>query len=274
MDSGIKLDRLKSIIKDARRVAVAFSGGVDSTFLLKVAYDVLQDKVTAVTVNSCVFSKREMDEAVSFIKSLGICHVIITFDIFDIKGFSDNLPQRCYLCKKGIFREIIKIAKKLGIKYIADGSNVDDLEDYRPGTAALEELGIASPLREAGLTKAEIRTLSREMGLTTWDRPAAACLASRIPYGHIISRDKLKMIEKGEKYLLKLGFKQVRVRHHGDMARIEVADEERELFFNKELMDKAYCVFKDIGFKYTALDLRGYRTGSLNETVESEKRGL
>jgi uncharacterized protein len=274
MTLGIKLDRLKSIIKDARRAAVAFSGGVDSAFLLKVAHDVLQNKVTAVTVDSCVFSKREMNEAVRFTESLGIDHVIVEFDIFDIEGFSDNPPQRCYLCKKVIFGEILKIAKKVGIKYIADGSNVDDLEDYRPGMAALEELEIASPLREAGLTKPEIRAMSREMGLTTWDRPAAACLASRIPYGHIISRDKLKAIEKGEKYLLELGFKQVRVRHHGDMARIEVADEERELFFNKELMDKAYCVFKDIGFKYAALDLRGYRTGSLNETVESEKRGL
>jgi uncharacterized protein len=274
MNLGIKISRLKSIIKDAGRVAVAFSGGVDSTFLLKVAHDVLQDKVTAVTVDSCVFLKREMDEAKSFAEGLAISHVIVNFDIFDIKGFSDNPPQRCYLCKKGIFREIIKIAEKLGIKYIADGSNVDDLEDYRPGIAALKELGVASPLREAGLTKAEIRTLSREMGLATWDKPAVACLASRIPYGHIISKDKLKMIEKAEDYLLKLGFKQVRVRHHGDIARIEVEDGERELFFNKELMDKAYCRFKDIGFKYAALDLRGYRTGSLNETVEREKRGL
>ena len=248
-------------------MAVAFSGGVDSTFLLKVAHDVLGDNAIAVTARSSTYPEREFKEAVNFAAQNNIEHVVIVSEELEIEGFSENPVDRCYFCKRELFSKIAGIAKEKGIKFVADGSNVDDLGDYRPGLKAVAELGVVSPLREAGMTKEDIRALSKEMGLATWDKPAFACLSSRFPYGQKITKEKLEMVDKAEQYLLDLGFKQVRVRHHGDVARIEVAAHERRKFFDEQLMDRISGEFKKIGFTYTALDLKGYRTGSMNETL-------
>ncbi|MCR4434690.1 MAG: ATP-dependent sacrificial sulfur transferase LarE [Clostridiales bacterium] len=264
-----KLELLKKNIEKMESMAVAFSGGVDSTFLLKVAHTVLKDKAVAVTARSSTYPKRELDEAVEFVRSIGIRHIVIDSEELDIEGFSGNPVNRCYFCKKTLFSKIREVAEENGIEFIADGSNMDDLDDYRPGMQAVRELHVASPLKEAGLTKNDIRQLSKEMGLPTWDKPSFACLASRVPYGQEITREKLNMIEKAEQYLLDLGFKQVRVRHHGDIARIEVPPQEIGRFFNSELTGKVHDTLKEIGFSYVTLDLKGYRTGSMNEVIKT-----
>jgi len=266
-----KLKQLEQHIKQMGFLAVAYSGGVDSTFLLGVAYDVLQDRVIAVTARSATYPEREFKQAAEFTRTNGIQHIVIEFDELEIKGFTDNLPNRCYLCKYELFSKIKEVAGKHCIQFIAEGSNIDDLGDYRPGMQAIKELGIISPLKDAGMGKDAIRILSKQMGLPTWDKPAIACLASRFPYGVKITREKLAMVDKAEQYLLDLGFKQVRVRHHGDTARIEVAQAERLKFFDLELMDDVYKQFREIGFAYTSLDLKGYRTGSLNEVIDTKK---
>lgn len=262
-----KLETLKSSLKNMDKLIIAFSGGVDSTFLLKVACDVLKDNVIAVTARSSTYPEREYKEAVNFIKTLSAKHMVIISEELDIEGFSKNPVNRCYYCKKELFSKIKEIAKQNHIQYIADGSNMDDLGDYRPGLKAIDELGIVSPLKEAGMTKEDIRTLSKEMGLPTWNKPAFACLSSRFPYGQEITKEKLEIVDKAEQYLLDLGFKQVRVRYHNEIARIEVSSNERKHFFNEDLMDKVYTEFKKIGFNYVTLDLKGYRTGSMNETI-------
>ena len=269
MNPTEKLDVLKENILKKKSLVVAFSGGVDSTFLLKVAYDVLKENVLAVTAKSSTYPEREYKEAVSFIEKLGARHMVIVSEELDIDGYSKNPINRCYYCKKELFSKIRDIAVENGITYIADGSNVDDLGDYRPGMKAVKELEVVSPLREARMTKEDIRILSKEMNLPTWDKPAFACLSSRFPYGQEITREKLEMVDQAEQFLLNEGFKQVRVRHHGEIARIEVSTAERSKFFNEELLDKVYAEFKRIGFSYTSLDLKGYRTGSMNETILS-----
>jgi len=268
-DAGYKLEQLKENLSRLESVAVAFSGGVDSTFLLKVARDVLREKVVAVTARSATFPGRELREAVSFAEAVGVRHVVIESEELDIDGFSANPVNRCYLCKKELFSKIIAVAREHGLKRVVEGSNADDPNDYRPGLIAIRELHILSPLKEASLGKDEVRMLSRELGLPTWDKPAYACLSSRIPYGQEITRKKLRAIEEGEQFLLDLGFRQVRVRHHGDIARIEVAASERVRFADAALMDKIDAAFKARGFAYVALDLKGYRTGSMNEVIDT-----
>jgi len=268
------LKQLQCHIEKMGSLAVAYSGGVDSTFLLKVAHDVLQDRAIAVTARSSTYPEREFKEAAEFTRRAGIKHIIIHSEELEIEGFTNNPPNRCYLCKYELFSKIKEVAQKYNIKYIAEGSNINDLGDYRPGMQAIKELGIISPLKDAGLGKDAIRKLSKQMGLPTWDKPAFACLASRFPYGEKITQEKLAMVDRAEKYLLSLGFKQVRVRHHGDTARIEVAGKERLKFFDLELMNNVYKQFQEIGFAYTALDLKGYRTGSMNEVIDTRQNIL
>jgi uncharacterized protein len=271
MELQDKLKQLRRHIEKLGSLAVAYSGGVDSTFLLKIAHDVLQDHAIAVTAQSSTYPKREFKEAAEFTRNAGIRHIVIQSEELEIEGFTNNPPNRCYLCKYELFSKIKDVAVKYHIQYIAEGSNIDDLGDYRPGMQAIKELGIISPLKDAGLGKVDIRKLSKEMGLPTWDKPAFACLASRFPYGEKITRDKLAMVDRAEQYLLNLGFKQVRVRHHGDTARIEVAEAERPKFFDLKLMDNVYKQFQKIGFAYTSLDLKGYRTGSMNEVIDTQQ---
>ena len=262
---------LQENLKALGSAAVAFSSGVDSTFLLKVAHDVLGDKAIAITAQSCSFPKRELNEAKAFCEKEGIQHVICQSEELEIEGFSKNPPNRCYLCKKELFEKIGDIAKKNGIEYIAEGSNMDDNGDYRPGLIAVKELGVKSPLREAKLTKAEIREYSKELGLPTWDKQSFACLSSRFVYGETINEEKLGMVDKAEQLLLDMGFHQVRVRIHGMMARIEIEPSEFPLIMQEENRDKITKYFKSIGFTYVTLDLMGYRTGSMNETLDIQK---
>ena len=267
MEIENKLESLKKHLKQLKSVAVAYSGGVDSTFLLKVAHDVLGEDVIAVTARSSTYPEREFREAADFVCKMGIRHVVIISEELDIEGFSENPTNRCYYCKRELFSKIIEVAQSNNIRHIVEGSNVDDLGDYRPGMQAIKELEIGSPLRKAGLTKEDIRILSKKMNLPTWDKPSFACLSSRFPYGQKITSNKLQAVDQAEQFLLDLAFRQVRVRHHGDIARIEVSAAERNKFFDTKLMDRIYEKFKQLGFMYTALDLKGYRTGSMNEVI-------
>ncbi|WP_010243101.1 ATP-dependent sacrificial sulfur transferase LarE [Acetivibrio cellulolyticus] len=267
MDASAKLEKLKKHIESLGSAVVAFSGGVDSSFLLKVAFDVLGNNVLAVTAKSATFPEREYNEAVEFINKYGIRHLTIASEELELEGFAQNSTNRCYICKHELFSKINDIAKKENLKYVFEGSNHDDLSDFRPGLKAVEELLVVSPLREAELTKDDIRFLSKEMGLSTWDKPSFACLSSRFPYGQTITREKLQMVDKAEQFLIDLGFRQVRVRHHGELARIELSPNEIEQVFRKNLANNIYAYFKELGFTYTSLDLKGYRTGSMNETL-------
>jgi uncharacterized protein len=267
-----KLENLKESIRRMGSLAVAYSGGVDSTFLLKVAHDVLDANVIAVTARSSTYPEREFREATDFAQKIGVRHRVIVSEELDIEGFSDNPVDRCYFCKRELFTKILDVARRSGLKYVADGSNIDDLGDYRPGMKAVMELGIVCPLKEAGMGKNDIRILSKEMNLPTWDKPAFACLSSRFPYGQKITKEKLEVIDKMEQFLMDLGFRQVRVRHHGDIARIEVSADERPKFFDTDLMDRIHEKFGQFGFAYVALDLKGYRTGSMNEVIDTGKK--
>ncbi len=266
-----KLEKLKNIIGEQKSAAVAFSGGVDSTFLLKVAAEVLGDRVVAVTAHSSTYPERELREAIEFAKDNSIHQRVIISEELDVDGFSDNPVNRCYLCKNELYEKIKAVAAEEGMECIFEGSNVDDLGDFRPGMQAVREHGVISPLREAQLTKEEIRLLSKEIGLQTWDKQAFACLSSRFPYGEKITKERLKMIDRAEQLLLDMGFKQVRVRFHKDIARIEVTQESFGKIIEPAIREKIYSEFKNIGFMYTALDLKGYRTGSMNEGLDSSK---
>ena len=263
-----KLEHLKEYLYDLGSVAVAFSSGVDSTFLLYVAHQVLGKRAIAVTAQSCSFPKRELDEAKAFCDSHGIIHFICQSEELDIEGFRQNPKNRCYLCKHELFEKIWEIAKQNGISAVAEGSNMDDNGDYRPGLIAVKELGIKSPLRDAELTKAEIRELSKELGLPTWNKQSFACLSSRFVYGETISEEKLSMVDRAEQLLLDLGFHQVRVRIHGMIARIEIEKSEMGRFLDPETAEQIARRFHEIGFLYVTLDLDGYQMGSMNKALK------
>ena len=261
-----KLEKLKQILKDMDKVVVAYSGGTDSTFLLKVAHDMLGKNTLAVTAVSPTYTNSELVEAKRFTKKMKIQHIIIKSKEMENEKFKKNTPDRCYYCKKELFSKSKKIANTQNINYIIDGSNVDDINDYRPGTKAIIEYGVKSPLKEVGLTKKEIRELSLKMQLNSWNKPPLACLSSRFPYGTNITKKRLKQIEQAESFLLKLGLNHVRVRYHDNIARIEVNKDD----FSKILKHSKKIIqqFKKLGFTYITLDIEGYRAGSLNEVLK------
>lgn len=263
-----KYEQLKEIIRGYGSVAVAYSSGVDSTFLLSTAVEVLgRDHAIAITASSCFFPEREQQDALVFCKERHIRHIIASLDVLAVDGIAQNPPNRCYLCKKEVFKKIFRIAGENGMNVVAEGSNMDDMGDYRPGMAAVAELGIKSPLKEAGLYKADIRQLSKELGLPTWNKPSYACLASRFVYGETISEDKLLMVDKAEEMLQEMGFTQMRVRIHGDMARIELLPEEMPRIMEPAVREQVYTKLHEYGFSYVSLDLRGFRSGSMNEIL-------
>lgn len=270
-----KYEILQNYLKELGSVAVAFSSGVDSTFLLRVALDTLgSENVIAVTASSCSFPKRELNEARDFCKKNQIRHIVCQSEELDIEGFRKNPKNRCYLCKHELFEKILAIAGEYHIRAVVEGSNMDDNGDYRPGLVAVSELGIKSPLRHAKLYKEEIRELSKELGLPTWNKQSFACLSSRFVYGETISEEKLDMVDKAEQLLLDLGFHQVRVRIHGNenglIARIEIMPEEFSRLISEEIRTQLYAYLKKLGFSYVTLDLQGYRTGSMNETIDTK----
>ncbi|MBH1939922.1 ATP-dependent sacrificial sulfur transferase LarE [Mobilitalea sibirica] len=256
-----KYEELTKYLKELGNAVIAFSGGVDSTFLLKVLKDCLGDRVLAITVISPYIPKWELEEAVNYAKELGVRHEFVEVGI--PKDILTNPIDRCYLCKSFIFNKIIQKASMEGFDYVLDGTNFDDLDDYRPGLKALKELEIKSPLLECGLGKKEIRELSNRMQLSTWNKPPYACLLTRIPHDTVIEEKVLEKIEKAERILMKRGIPEIRVRAHGNLARIEVAPEKRLKFFDMDFMDEISRELKKIGFQYVTLDLEGYRTGSL-----------
>ena len=263
-----KLEKLKKSLEKMESVLIAFSGGCDSSFLAKVAYDVLGNHAIAVTANSELYADSEVKDSKKIASKIGIKHEIITSKELEISGFRDNPSYRCYFCKKELFSELLGIAKKKGYRYVLDGSNFDDGDDYRPGMKAGKELNIRSPLKEAKLTKSEIRQLSRKFGLITADKPAMACLASRFPYGTKIKERDLQRIEKAEEFLRDLGFTQLRVRHHGDIARIEILPQDIKSILGNDLRERILEKLKLLGYKYVTIDLEGYRTGSMNEVLQ------
>ncbi|GAB4263939.1 MAG: ATP-dependent sacrificial sulfur transferase LarE [Deferrisomatales bacterium] len=261
-----KKERLYDILRELGGVVIGFSGGVDSSYLYAAAVEVLGDRALGVTACSETYPERERREAEALARRLGGRHETIVSEELDVPGFAENPKNRCYFCKKELFGKLREVADREGLPHVADGSNVDDRGDYRPGRQAARELGVRSPLDEAGLTKEEIRVLSRALGLPTWDKPAFACLSSRFPYGTPITREKVSQVGRAEEGLRELGLRVLRVRHHGEVARLEVGPEEFAQLVNG-LRDEAVRIVKEAGYTYVALDLQGYRTGAMNEVL-------
>jgi len=267
-----KYERLDEILKNLQSVAVAFSGGVDSALLLKMAKDALPGKAVAFTARSETYPESELEGALRVAKLIGVTCIVIETSELGIECFSDNPPDRCYYCKKELFTRIRQEAQKRELQHVIDGANADDVSDYRPGSRAGAEVGVRSPLREAGLTKKDIRLLSKELALPTWNKPAYACLASRFPYGEKITENKLKAVADAEELLRRLGFSNFRVRHHGTIARIEVPKNEIQNAVKEEIRDKITTGLKQLGFTYVTIDLEGYRTGSMNEPLSKKQK--
>jgi uncharacterized protein len=271
MDSiNRKYNKLKSYIKQLDNLLIAYSGGIDSTFLLKVAYDALGMDVLAVTSDSPSVPRKELEESKQLAKKIGARHLVVKTNEINNNNYKLNPANRCYFCKHELYSELLEIAKKEGIKYIANGTNIDDLGDFRPGLEAAQEFQIVSPLKEAGLTKNEIRELAKNLRLEIWDKPASPCLSSRIPYGSSVTIEKLSSIEKAEDFLRTLNIKEVRVRHFGETARIETLNNDYEII--KENLDKIEEKFISIGFK--SIQWKEFRSGALNEMSGRARRSL
>lgn len=269
-----KWDHLKTLLRDMHGAVLAYSGGVDSSLLLKAASEVMGPNLVAATAVSETYPKGELIVAEEFARSLGVTHKFVHTEEMASEDFARNPPDRCYHCKKELFEKLRQLAAAEGVSFVMDGSNADDLRDHRPGRKAAAEFSVRSPLLEAGFSKAEVRERARALGLRVWDKPSLACLSSRIPYGTRITSGLIRTVDAAEDHLRAFGFGQARVRHHGDIARIEVMPEDFAKFLHRDIAEKIAARFRELGYVYVCLDIEGYRTGSMNEGLSTEGRGM